>query len=178
LPSVAHLPANIGRLEVTRFFSPDLADPAIDQAMQSLADTDALLIDVRAVGGGNTLTVYHLASYFFGDPPVHMMNIYDRRPGMAFGVGTQANPSPPGFQLIGDGAWAVWSHPVPGPRYLDKPVYVLTSAQTASASEALAFILQTQHRALLVGETTVGAAHFTYAQRVGDQAHKMASLTR
>ena len=39
------------------------------------------------------------------------------------------------------------------------PIYVLTSQHTGSAAEECAYDLQTQKRATLVGETTVGAAN-------------------
>jgi hypothetical protein len=48
---------------------------------------------------------------------------------------------------------------VPGPRYLDCPVYILTSGETFSAAEELAYNLQSQHRAIIVGEATRGGAH-------------------
>jgi C-terminal processing protease CtpA/Prc len=48
---------------------------------------------------------------------------------------------------------------VPGPRYLDRPVYVLTSASTFSGGEQLAYDLQALGRATIVGETTRGGAH-------------------
>jgi retinol-binding protein 3 len=40
-----------------------------------------------------------------------------------------------------------------------RPVYVLTSSQTFSGGEGLAFILQERHRAEIVGEVTAGAAN-------------------
>src|SRR5262249_44843947 len=53
-----------------------------------------------------------------------------------------------------------WTSPyLPGPRYLDRPVYVLTSATTFSGGEALAYDLQALGRAVVVGERTRGGAH-------------------
>ena len=49
---------------------------------------------------------------------------------------------------------------MPGRRFGGKkPVYVLTSKQTISAGEGLAYALQALGRARLVGETTAGGAH-------------------
>ena len=51
---------------------------------------------------------------------------------------------------------AAW---LPGPRYVGKPIYVLTAERTFSAPESLAYELQQTHRATIVGETTGGGAH-------------------
>ena len=62
-----------------------------------------------------------------------------------------------------------WTLPsVAGARYLDKPVYVLTSNQTFSGGEEFTYDLQTQKRATIVGETTGGGAHPIDGMSVGD----------
>ena len=43
---------------------------------------------------------------------------------------------------------------MPGTRYLDRPVYVLTSGHTFSGGEDFAYTLQALDRATVVGETT------------------------
>lgn len=48
---------------------------------------------------------------------------------------------------------------VPGPRYLDRPVYVLTSSRTFSGGEDFCYTLQALGRAVIIGETTGGGAH-------------------
>jgi C-terminal processing protease CtpA/Prc len=48
---------------------------------------------------------------------------------------------------------------VPGRRYLDKPVYLLTSRRTFSGAEEFAYDLQVLKRATVVGETTGGGAN-------------------
>ena len=53
-----------------------------------------------------------------------------------------------------------WTLPyVPGPRFLDRDVYVLVSSRTFSAPEGLAAFLQQHKRAMIVGEQTVGGTH-------------------
>ncbi len=48
---------------------------------------------------------------------------------------------------------------VPGKRFLDKPVYVLTSGRTFSAAEEFTFDLRNHERATVVGDTTGGGGH-------------------
>lgn len=48
---------------------------------------------------------------------------------------------------------------MPGRRYLDKPVWVLTSERTFSGAEELSYNLKTLGRATLIGETTGGGAN-------------------
>jgi hypothetical protein len=48
---------------------------------------------------------------------------------------------------------------LPGSRYLDRPVYLLTSRKTFSGGEDFCYILQAQGRAQVIGETTGGGAH-------------------
>ena len=46
-----------------------------------------------------------------------------------------------------------------GPRYLERPVFVVTSSETPSAAEGFAYHLKHFGRARVVGEATAGAAH-------------------
>ena len=48
---------------------------------------------------------------------------------------------------------------VKGKRILETPVYILTSANTASGCESFTYYLQNRHRVTIVGETTTGASH-------------------
>src|SRR5262249_36093779 len=62
-----------------------------------------------------------------------------------------------------------WTQPfVPGNRFVDKPVYVLTSKNTFSAAEECTYNLQCLKRATIVGETTGGGAHPGGFKRVHD----------
>jgi hypothetical protein len=54
-----------------------------------------------------------------------------------------------------------------------KPVYVLTSRNTFSGGEALAYDLQALRRATLVGETTAGGAHPTEPHVLDQRFHML-----
>ena len=72
------LDGNVGYLEVRRFFG--LTEEALDAAagaMAFLAQTDAMIIDVRYAPGGDVRMVDMLASYFF-DKPTPTLATYSR----------------------------------------------------------------------------------------------------
>lgn len=142
------LDGNIGYLEVRSFMSgPAAAEATIAGAMAFLADTDALIVDVRRNGGGDPATVALLTSYLF-DRRTHLNDLYWRERGRT------------------DEFWT--RDDVKGRRYGQaKPVYVLTSARTFSGAEEFANNLKALKRATIVGETTGGGAHPGGTQRVG-----------
>lgn len=49
------------------------------------------------------------------------------------------------------------------------PVYLLTSKRSASAAEHFALALKRTKRAILIGETTIGAGHYGGLQPIGDR---------
>jgi hypothetical protein len=80
-------------------------------------------------------------SYLLDEEPVHLSDI--------FHAGTGETRQ-------------FWSLPyVPGTRYADRPVYMLTSSHTFSGGEDFCYTLQALGRAELIGETTGGGAHPT-----------------
>ncbi|AHH96073.1 S41 family peptidase [Kutzneria albida] len=144
---VERLAGNVGLLETTRLFDPDISGAAAAAAMNLLAGTDVLLLDLRRNGGGSPGMVAMLCSYLLKGS-VHLCDMYFRAE---------------------DRTRQSWTLPyVPGPRFgHSKPVYVLTSAQTFSGAEELAYNLQQLERATLIGEVTKGGAHPGNRQRIG-----------
>jgi len=135
---VAILDGNIGYLDIRTFYRIDEARATLDAAMQLLAHADALVIDLRSNQGGSPETVAHLAAYLFDQPGKLLFDIVPRS-GPAVHYST---PSPVVETANGR-----------------RPLFVLTSARTFSAGEGLAFILQEERRAVVVGEPTAGAAN-------------------
>jgi hypothetical protein len=136
---VERLAGNVGYIEQIGLHDVTVAAATAMAAFNLIADTDALIIDLRANGGGDPRHVALICSYLLPDEPVHLNSFYSRED---------------------DGVQQFWSWPwVPGRRYLDKPVWVLTSERTFSGAEELSYNLKTLERATLVGETTGGGAH-------------------
>ncbi|MFC9881137.1 S41 family peptidase [Streptomyces libani] len=138
---VEQLDGNIGCLDIRRIADAGEGARAIGAAMELVAQTRALILDLRECRGGSPEGAAMWCSYFFPDDQVHLNDIYER-----------STDSTRQF-------WTL-SH-LPAPRYLDRPVYVLTSATTFSGGEDVAYTLQALGRAELVGETTRGGAHPT-----------------
>ncbi|KAB7833690.1 S41 family peptidase [Streptomyces mobaraensis] len=138
---VEQLDDNIGYLDLRMIAPADVGGPAIAAAMQLLAPTAALVIDLRQCRGGAPEGVQLWCSYFFPDDRVHLNDIYER-----------ATDSTRQYWTLGHLA---------APRYLDRPVTVLTSDTTFSGGEELAYNLKALGRATLIGETTRGGAHPT-----------------
>lgn len=141
------LPGNIGYVEVSSFQgSGDAAAEAAAEAMSAVADTDALIVDLRRNGGGSPHTVAMLSSYLF-DQPTHLNSLYWR----------ERNRT--------DEFWT--TKEVRGKRFGQrKPVFVLVSRQTFSGAEEFSYNLKALKRATLVGETTGGGAHPGAVRRV------------
>jgi C-terminal processing protease CtpA/Prc len=132
---------NIGYLDLRMIAPADLGGPAIAAAMQLLATTAALVIDLRQCRGGSPEGVQLWCSYFFADDGVHLNDIYERATGLTRQYWTLGH--------------------LAAPRYLDRPVTVLTSDLTFSGGEELAYNLKVLGRATLIGQTTRGGAHPT-----------------
>jgi C-terminal processing protease CtpA/Prc len=138
---VERLDGNVGYLDVRRVPVPANAGPAIAAAMELVAGTHALIIDLRRNGGGSPDGVVFWCSYLVDERPTHLNDIFRADTGETR---------------------QFWALPyVPGPRYLDRPVYVLTSARTFSGGEDFAYTLQALGRARVIGESTGGGAHPT-----------------
>ncbi len=145
---VERMDFNIGYLDLRSFAPPDLVGPKLAAAMTLLADTQALIIDLRFNDGGEPRTVALLASYLF-DQRTRLNDIYDR--------GTDRTEE----------YWTTDN--VGGPVYGgSKKVYLLTSRDTFSAAEDFAYALKNLKRATLVGASTGGGAHPGRERRLND----------
>jgi C-terminal processing protease CtpA/Prc len=90
-----------------------------------------------------------MCSYFFAaGQPRHLNDIYTRKT---------------------DKTQQFWTLPyLPGKRYVNKDVYILTSKRTFSGAEEFTYNLKNLQRATVVGETTGGGAHPTSGERINN----------
>ena len=149
---VERLDGNVGYVDLHRMAPAAVAGPAITAVMELVAGTYALIIDMRHNGGGAPDGVVFWCSYLFGEmPPTHLNDIFRADTGETR---------------------QFWVLPyVPGSRYLDRPVYLLTSERTFSGGEDLCYTLQALGRAEVIGETTGGGAHPTRPFPVSTAVH-------
>jgi hypothetical protein len=139
IPRADLLPGNVGYLKIDQFHAPEDAGATLSAAMAFLANTDALIFDLRDNRGGDSATVALAISYLV-PPQTHLISFRSR------GAVAEAQS---------------WSAPyAPGGRWsTTKPVYVLTSGQTFSAGEEFAYDLQQLKRGTIVGARSRGGAN-------------------
>lgn len=135
----------IGLLQIAPYLSPvHLAAPYVAAVFTLLSSVDALIIDLRNGRGGTPETVALICGHLLGKEPVHLQDIVER----------------------GETPRQFWT--APAATRLDGPVRVLTSPDTFSGCEELAYDLQAQGRAVVIGETTGGGAHPVEAFKVAE----------
>jgi Peptidase family S41/N-terminal domain of Peptidase_S41 in eukaryotic IRBP len=138
---------NIGYIKFGAFPDPNICGPTVVAAMNFVAHTDALIFDLRENHGGDPSMVEFMVSYLFREP-THINDLTNRHDNETH---------------------QYWTLPwIPGPRFIDQPVYVLTSHETFSGGEEFTFDLKTQKRGTIVGETTGGGAHPVRGMPAGD----------
>ena len=155
-PSVENIRGKkIGILPIDAFVpsTPDLAGDhskirkAIGNIVSTIADANALLIDLRSNGGGIPDTVAFVLSYLLDDGPIHLLDFVDRNGTTKYRYSTLPAAELPGGTTRFGGS---------------KPLFVLTSKSTVSGGEEMAYDLQALKRATSTideSETTAGAAN-------------------
>ena len=130
------LPGNVRYLKYDAFdWVGDPSANALDRAIDFLSAGDAIIIDLRENGGGNPAAVRYLASAFT-DPGRRLTAFY------------MGNHPPVASDALTEG---------PVGRLKGKPLYVLTSNETASAAEGFTGVIAGYRLGEIVGQNTAGA---------------------
>jgi hypothetical protein len=131
-------PGGIGYLRFDQFAHGDEAFATAAAAMNFLANSNALILDLRYNGGGSASMIRFICGYLFEENE-HLIN-WDIRAEKKIVQSYSADY-------------------VPGRRITEQPVYILTSDRTFSAAEEFTFDLRNLERAIVVGDTTGGGGH-------------------
>lgn len=139
------LKGNIGYLQVNSFNDEKLVSK-FDSLFSSIAQTNALIIDVRNNGGGNGNNGFEILGSLT-DKPFYQGKAVIRQyksVGRAWG-------QPESFE-VENWDWKPYKN-----QLYTKPVIVLTSAATYSAAEDFTATFQTMKRGIVIGEPTGGS---------------------
>jgi hypothetical protein len=144
---VVRLPGNIYYIDARSVADAPEASQTIDGALDLVTTATAVILDLRQGIGASPRGAARFVSHFV-KPHTHLSDIIGR------GDGTDA----PVLE-----SW--YTDRVPGPQ-ITAPLYILTSHQTFSGTEACAYDLKALHRATLIGATTRGGATKGYLRRI------------
>lgn len=150
---VDHLSPEVGYLKLMSFAPPVMSADKVGSAMDKLADTKALIIDLRGHRGGHPGGVNLMLSYFV-DQRTHVNDIWSRNTGATTEFWTEDR--------------------LEGKRYGGKkPVFILVDSETKSAGENFAYTMQALKRATVVGGRTWGGAHPGRPYRLGEHFYAL-----
>lgn len=138
------LPGGVGYLRFDVFLDLPEARQVAAGALAFLANSRALIFDLRSNGGGSPAMIRYITSSLFAER-THLNDMVNRDGAVeeqywTFGPDEASEAPPTRFDLT-------------------MPVFVLTSRRTFSGAEEFSYSLKNLGRATIVGETTGGGAH-------------------
>ena len=136
IPEARWLAGNVGYLRIGMFFDTPPSSEKLTAALTMLADTGALIIDVRGTPGGEPAGVAKVIGHLVATRTAT--------------VHARGGESPSDERTF-------YAEPRT-PSFAGKPLFVLVDGDTGSGAEEFAYDLQAMGIATLVGETTSGAA--------------------
>lgn len=130
------LDGNIGYIRISGIDINESSVPILLASLQFVANTKALIIDLRNNSGGGSDVGPFLESMFL-PKQTDLLELKNR---------------------LGESTIEKTMEWLPQQRYT-KPLYVLINNNTASAAEYFAFVMQLRNRAEIVGQPSAGGAH-------------------
>ncbi len=156
---VERLRGNVGLIDIDAFTAPERMRGPLAAAMELLRHCDALIVDLRWNGGGHARGAALAASYFLPRTPDRLLVRFETR---------KARER---LDIRTEGA-------LEAPRFLDRPVYILTGPATFSAAEFFTRVMQGSGRAKVVGVKTRGGGHPSENVRLTPHFGMMLPTTR
>jgi len=154
---VTRRPDGVGVLALDGLDGVHIAAPYLKAAFALLRGARGVVLDLRRNGGGDPGTVTLVLDWLLGGEPTHISDvIYRDRTRQWWTTGRLAGLATPP----------------------QTPVSVLIGEGTFSSGEALAYHLQSQGRARLVGQRTPGAADHITPVRVSDHVRALLPKAR
>ncbi|TKR34227.1 S41 family peptidase [Luteimonas gilva] len=126
---------NVGYLRLTTFYPWDLAKTKLSNAFALLKDTEGMILDLRQNGGGDADTAAQLVRAFLGDGIKAVQRIESRK-----GTKTEDLPA---RDMAG----------------YSRGLVVLVDRRSGSAAEYVAYSLQAEGRASVIGSRSGGVAN-------------------
>lgn len=137
----AELDGDVGYLAVTSLQGSEVEHTQLETALEGLLTKQALILDLRANGGGNEQHAHKLVGRLMDEPRVYAKRRFRSGPG--------ANDF---------GPWQeAWIRPLGQGRFLG-PVVVLVGPGCVSSGEGMAKMLRARPRTRFVGQPTRGAS--------------------
>jgi len=134
------LPGAVGYIKIDRFEDVAFAGKIAEAALSFMANSQAIIIDLRDHHGGHENMQQLVASYFF-DEPTQLSSLY--------------------WTYLDSLEEAWTSTDISGSSLAGKDLYILISNKTASGAEAFAYNMKHLGNATIVGENSAGAAHWS-----------------
>lgn len=131
------LEGNIGYIKLSEINISGKSLPVLCAAMQLIANTTALIIDLRYNGGGGT-DIGAVFESFFLPANTPLLEFKDRK----------------GHVEVDKTVSWLQQQPY------KQPLFIAVNKRTASAAEAFAYVLQAHKRAKVIGQPTAGAANW------------------
>jgi hypothetical protein len=138
--AVEVMPGGVGYLRIDEFYGQEVeSEPVFAAVMTLLAPAEAIILDLRHNGGGNSRILPLFLGYFLGPGPVAFATRHERWRGESTALVTRADMA--------------------GARHAGKPLYILTSGLTYSLAEHVTYHLKALTGATVVGERTFGGGN-------------------
>jgi C-terminal processing protease CtpA/Prc len=155
---IKYLHGNIGYLKFNKFHPSPEAFEVVDAAFAFLKLSDGLILDMRDTIGGSPLLAQYMLSHFL-PKGASLWEVLDAEDNIIDMVSVIDTVSHQAFLE-------------------DFPVWILTSHNTASASELFAGIMQANSKAIIVGDVTAGAGYYAGVRQITDDLVFRISLSK